>query len=136
NFMSNLDDVLPGKCLYIRDYGRLGNMYLSFHREFISIDHEHEVLNLDSAGMRFPAQSVGFSNAITLDSPYLLVLIIGTSQSRQYVDTSLIRIESRKSPTKTLLDVGSSRISIVIVNTNEYHYDVLAVITRIMRRTL
>ncbi|GJX60634.1 hypothetical protein Tco_0292024 [Tanacetum coccineum] len=38
NYMSNLvDDVLLRKCLYIRDYGRLRNMYLSFHHEFISI---------------------------------------------------------------------------------------------------
>ncbi|GJV22810.1 hypothetical protein Tco_1375505 [Tanacetum coccineum] len=109
---------------------------------------DHEVLNLDSAGMRlqrrhlslkidvqfrrtsltgFPAQSIRSSNAIALDSPYLLVLITGTSQSRQH--------ESRKSPTKSLFDVGSRRISIITVNTKEYHSDVLAIITRIMRRT-
>ncbi|GJT96487.1 hypothetical protein Tco_1092005 [Tanacetum coccineum] len=75
----------------------------------------------------FPAQSIRSSNAIALDSPYLLVLITGTSQSRQH--------ESRKSPTKSLFDVGSRRISIVTVNTKEYHSDVLAIITRIMRRT-
>nr|GEY77276.1 putative reverse transcriptase domain-containing protein [Tanacetum cinerariifolium] len=127
-------------CLYIKDCGRLGNMYLSFHHEFISMDHEHEVLNLDSAGTRlqcrFPAQSVRSSNTIALDSPYLLVLITGVSQSRQHVDTSLIHIESCKPPTKSLFDVGSSRIYIIIVNTKEYHSDVLAVIIRIMRRTL
>ncbi|GJR67860.1 hypothetical protein Tco_0013925, partial [Tanacetum coccineum] len=33
---------------------------------------------------RFPARSVGSSNADALDSPYLLVLITGTSQSRQH----------------------------------------------------
>ncbi|GJU41001.1 hypothetical protein Tco_1193958 [Tanacetum coccineum] len=75
----------------------------------------------------FPAQSIRSSNAIALDSPYLLVLITGTSQSRQH--------ESRKSPTKSLFDVGSRRISIVTVNTKEYHSDVLAIITRIMHRT-
>ncbi|GKC53367.1 uncharacterized mitochondrial protein-like protein [Tanacetum coccineum] len=48
------------------------------------------------------------------------------------MDTSLIHIESRKSPTKSLFDVGSRRISIVTVNTKEYHSDVLAIITRIM----
>ncbi|GJT27701.1 hypothetical protein Tco_0907976, partial [Tanacetum coccineum] len=32
----------------------------------------------------FPARSVRSSNAIALDSPYLLVLIIGTSQSRHH----------------------------------------------------
>ncbi|GJX02160.1 hypothetical protein Tco_0186073 [Tanacetum coccineum] len=59
----------------------------------------------------FPAQSVS-SNAIALDSPYLLVLIIETSQSRQHVDTSLIHIDSRKSPTAELFDDDSRRISI------------------------
>nr|GEY33388.1 putative ribonuclease H-like domain-containing protein [Tanacetum cinerariifolium] len=34
--------------------------------------------------IRFPAQSIRSSNAIALDSPYLLVLITGTSQSRQH----------------------------------------------------
>ncbi|GJT70165.1 hypothetical protein Tco_1029451 [Tanacetum coccineum] len=65
----------------------------------------------------------------------LAVLVTEASQSRQHVDTSLIHIESRKTPTKSLFDVGSSRISIVIVNTKEYHSDVLAVITRIIHRT-
>ncbi|GKD31679.1 hypothetical protein Tco_1242457 [Tanacetum coccineum] len=66
----------------------------------------------------FPAQSVGSSNTDVLDLPCLLVLITGTSQSRQHVDTSLIHIESRKSPTKSLFDAGSSRISIFIKQTN------------------
>ncbi|GJT99911.1 hypothetical protein Tco_1110250 [Tanacetum coccineum] len=57
----------------------------------------------------------------------LPVLITGASQSRQHVGTSLIHIESRKPPTKSLFDVDSSRISIVIVNTKEHHPDVLAV---------
>ncbi|GJU30390.1 hypothetical protein Tco_1173979 [Tanacetum coccineum] len=65
----------------------------------------------------FPAQSIGSSNTDVLDSPCLLVLITGTSQSRQHVITSLIHIESCKSPTKSLFDVGSSRISIFTVNT-------------------
>ncbi|GJS41523.1 RNA-directed DNA polymerase, eukaryota [Tanacetum coccineum] len=41
------------------------------------------------------------------------------------VDTSLIHIESHKSPTAELFDVDSGRISIATVNTKEYHYDVL-----------
>ncbi|GJS38039.1 retrotransposon protein, putative, ty1-copia subclass [Tanacetum coccineum] len=49
---------------------------------------------------------------------------VGTTSSS--VDTSLIHIESRKSPTAELFDVDSKRISIVIVNTKEYHSDVLA----------
>ncbi|GJR84020.1 RNA-directed DNA polymerase, eukaryota, reverse transcriptase zinc-binding domain protein [Tanacetum coccineum] len=66
---------------------------------------------------RVPAQSIGSSNTDVLDSPCLLVLITGTSQSRQHVITSLIHIESCKSPTMSLFDVGSSRISIFTVNT-------------------
>ncbi|GKA86297.1 hypothetical protein Tco_0808008, partial [Tanacetum coccineum] len=50
--------------------------------------------------------------------------------------TRLIHIESRKPPTAELFDVDSGRISIVTVNTKDYHSDVLAIITRIMRRTL
>nr|GEV03249.1 putative ribonuclease H-like domain-containing protein [Tanacetum cinerariifolium] len=46
------------------------------------------------------------------NSPCMLVLITGTSQSRQHVITSSIHIESCKSPTKNLFDVGSRRISI------------------------
>ncbi|GKE77114.1 RNA-directed DNA polymerase, eukaryota, partial [Tanacetum coccineum] len=60
----------------------------------------------------FPAQSVGYSNTYVLDLPCLLVLITGTSQSRQHVVTSLIHIESRKSPTAVLFDDDTRRISI------------------------
>nr|GEZ76492.1 reverse transcriptase domain-containing protein [Tanacetum cinerariifolium] len=67
----------------------------------------------------FPAQSIRSSDVIALDSPYLLVLITGTSQSRQHVDTSLIHLESRKSPTAELFDVDSGRISI-------HHYSISA----------
>ncbi|GJV62889.1 retrovirus-related pol polyprotein from transposon TNT 1-94 [Tanacetum coccineum] len=67
--------------------------------------------------LKFLAQSVRSSNVIALDSLYLLVLITEASQSRQH--------EFCKPPTKSLFDVGSSRISIVTVNTKEYHSDVL-----------
>nr|GEU73558.1 H+-translocating pyrophosphatase [Tanacetum cinerariifolium] len=60
----------------------------------------------------FLTQSIRSSNVIALGSPYLLVLITGTSQSRQQVDTSLIHLESRKSPTAELFNVDSGRISI------------------------
>ncbi|GJV15310.1 hypothetical protein Tco_1360633 [Tanacetum coccineum] len=60
----------------------------------------------------FPAQSVGSSNTNVLDLPCLLVLITRMSQSRQHVDTSLIHIESRKSPTTVLFDDDTGRISI------------------------
>ncbi|GJW98264.1 reverse transcriptase domain-containing protein [Tanacetum coccineum] len=66
----------------------------------------------------------------------LAILVTGASQSRQHVDTSLIHIESRKPPIAELYDVDSGRIYIVTVNTKEYHSDVLAIITRITRRTL
>ncbi|GKD40942.1 hypothetical protein Tco_1261149 [Tanacetum coccineum] len=72
-------------------------------------------------GLRFPAQSIRSSNAIALDLSYLLVLIIGMSQSRQYVDTSLIHLESCKSPTAELFDVDSRRIPFITMNTKEYH---------------
>ncbi|GJW20290.1 hypothetical protein Tco_0030912 [Tanacetum coccineum] len=55
----------------------------------------------------FPAQSVGSSKTDVLDSPCLLVLITGTSQSRQHVSTSSIHIESCKSPTAELFEVNS-----------------------------
>ncbi|GJT14495.1 hypothetical protein Tco_0861537, partial [Tanacetum coccineum] len=60
----------------------------------------------------FPAQSVRSSNTEALDSPYLLVLFTRMFQSKQHVDTSLIHIESRKSPTAELFEVDSGRISI------------------------
>ncbi|GKA30976.1 hypothetical protein Tco_0717281 [Tanacetum coccineum] len=94
---------------------------------YISLSIEHEVQFRRTSLTGFPAQSIRSSNAIALDSPYLLVLITGMSQSRLH--------ESRKSPTKSLFDVGSKRISIVTVNTKECYSDVLEIITRIMRRT-
>ncbi|GJS14426.1 hypothetical protein Tco_0408898 [Tanacetum coccineum] len=45
----------------------------------------------------------------------LVVLVTGASQSRQHVITSLIHIESCKSPTAELFDVDSERISIVTI---------------------
>ncbi|GKC56735.1 hypothetical protein Tco_1084333 [Tanacetum coccineum] len=78
----------------------------------------------------FPAQSVRSFNAGALDSLYLLVLVIRTSKSGHHDK------KSRKSPTAELFDVDSGRISIVTVNTKEYHSDVLEIITRIMLRTL
>ncbi|GJX48560.1 hypothetical protein Tco_0273750 [Tanacetum coccineum] len=45
-------------------------------------DHEHVIQRISLTG--FPAQIVRPSNAVALDSPYLLVLNTRTSQSRQY----------------------------------------------------
>ncbi|GJT61443.1 hypothetical protein Tco_1004976 [Tanacetum coccineum] len=91
--------------------------------------HHHQYLHLYVQFMRtsltgFPPQSVRSSNANALDSPYLLVLVIRTSQSRQHDKSESDK--SRKSPTVVLFDVDTRRISIVIVNTKEYHSDILA----------
>ncbi|GJU96155.1 hypothetical protein Tco_1320911 [Tanacetum coccineum] len=59
-----------------------------------------------------------------LDSPCLLVLITGTSQSRQHDKSESVK--SCKSPTAVSFDVDTGRIAIVTVNTKEYHSDVLA----------
>ncbi|GJU54600.1 RNA-directed DNA polymerase, eukaryota, reverse transcriptase zinc-binding domain protein [Tanacetum coccineum] len=45
-------------------------------------EHEHVIQRISLTG--FPAQSVGSSNTDVLDLPCLLVLITGTSQSRQH----------------------------------------------------
>ncbi|GJT76598.1 hypothetical protein Tco_1043323 [Tanacetum coccineum] len=54
----------------------------------------------------FPAQSVGSSNTDVLDLPCLLVLITGTSQSRQHVDTSLISFRYSQVTTAVLFDMS------------------------------
>ncbi|GJW61581.1 retrovirus-related pol polyprotein from transposon TNT 1-94 [Tanacetum coccineum] len=51
------------------------------------------------------------------------------------VDTSLIHIESRKSPTKSLFDVGSRRISIFTREYKAYHLLFWQIISRLMSRT-
>ncbi|GJZ65175.1 hypothetical protein Tco_0621871 [Tanacetum coccineum] len=57
---------------------------------FVIFDLEPLSLSFDFVQFRrtsltgFPAQSVRSSNAYALDSPYLLVLNTGTSQSRQH----------------------------------------------------
>ncbi|GJX83322.1 hypothetical protein Tco_0332803 [Tanacetum coccineum] len=74
----------------------------------------------------FEHEHVGFAAA-------LAVLIAKTSQSRQHeshhhffpVDTSLIHIESHKSPTKSLYDVASVGFPHLHVKL-KYHSDVLA----------
>ncbi|GJU75252.1 hypothetical protein Tco_1272322 [Tanacetum coccineum] len=118
--------------------GNLGGMRRSEDSESrgwpmsLWLEHEHVVMNMTqlesgrntvvqfrrTSLTEFLALSVRFFNAYALDSLYLLVLITGTSQSRQH--------ESRKSPTAVLFDVDTRRISIVTVNTKEYHSDVLA----------
>ncbi|GKB00766.1 hypothetical protein Tco_0828759 [Tanacetum coccineum] len=86
----------------------------------LSLMFFEEVLNRfnleDSSLIGFRPQCVRSSKRVALDSPYLLVLITEMSQSIQHVDTSLIHIESHKSPTTELFDVDSGRISI-------HHYE-------------
>ncbi|GKC71329.1 hypothetical protein Tco_1117212, partial [Tanacetum coccineum] len=82
--------------------------------------YEHVAMNHDSSGISCTNRREylqGFAAA-------LAVLFTGASQSRQHeshhrffpVVTSLIQKESHKSPTMSLFDVDSSRISIFIVN--------------------
>ncbi|GJV20346.1 hypothetical protein Tco_1369366 [Tanacetum coccineum] len=66
----------------------------------------------------------------------LAILVTRASQSRQHVSTSLIHIESCKSPTAELFEVDSGRIPFVIVTTKEYHSKCSGKISRIMCRTL
>ncbi|GJS16045.1 hypothetical protein Tco_0410517 [Tanacetum coccineum] len=68
----------------------------------VTADRNFDFVDSKISLIGFPAQSIGSSNTDVLDSPCLLVLITGTSQSRQHVSTSLIHIESCKSPTKSL----------------------------------
>ncbi|GJZ42278.1 hypothetical protein Tco_0589164, partial [Tanacetum coccineum] len=77
----------------------------------------------------FPAQSVGSSNTDVLDSPCLLVLITRTSQSRQHASNQSLwkslslNLELSRYTSEVLFDVGTRRISIVTMNTKEYHSD-------------
>ncbi|GJZ02422.1 hypothetical protein Tco_0520383 [Tanacetum coccineum] len=95
---SNYDDIFSAKAVLMANLSSFDSNVLS------------EIQRISLTG--FPAQSVGSSNTDVLDLPCLLVLITGTSQSRQHVDTSLIHIESRKSPTAVLFDDDTRRISI------------------------
>ncbi|GJR22509.1 ribonuclease H-like domain-containing protein [Tanacetum coccineum] len=81
------------------------------------------------------SETVGSSNTDVLDLHACAVLITGYVSKGTHVDTSLIHIESRKSPTKSLFDAGSSRISIFIVSTY-VSLGCSGMITRIMLRTL
>ncbi|GKD34931.1 hypothetical protein Tco_1250440 [Tanacetum coccineum] len=56
----------------------------------------------------------------------LAVLVTGASQSRQHVSTSLIHIESRKSPTAMLFDDDTRRIPFVTVKLKSITLNVLA----------
>ncbi|GKB71922.1 hypothetical protein Tco_0933334 [Tanacetum coccineum] len=60
----------------------------------------------------FPAQSVGSSNTDVLDSPCLLVLITGTSQSRQHDSDHAGCLDSRKSTSDGIQFLGGDKLDI------------------------
>ncbi|GKB83165.1 hypothetical protein Tco_0950060 [Tanacetum coccineum] len=102
----------------------------SFLSEFAEFEYEHVVQFRRTSLTGFQLKVFRSSNAYALDSPYLACSQLpepSKADIHDYeFDTSLIHIESHKSPTESLFDVGSSRISIFTVNTKEYHLDVLA----------
>ncbi|GJS32576.1 putative reverse transcriptase domain-containing protein [Tanacetum coccineum] len=61
------------------------------------LEHEDVVQFRRTSLTRFPSQSVRSSNAYALDSPYLLVLITGTSQSRQHEGFPFVTVGILKS---------------------------------------
>nr|GEY72633.1 hypothetical protein [Tanacetum cinerariifolium] len=67
----------------------------------------------------FPAQSIRSSNAIALDSPYLLVLITGTSQSRQHDTTPTVTPPTTHVDT-TLTPTEIPRVSPIILPSPDY----------------
>ncbi|GJS65172.1 retrovirus-related pol polyprotein from transposon TNT 1-94 [Tanacetum coccineum] len=93
----------------------------------------HEVLNLDSSWTR----SCYRQENLQLEVEFKRISLTGfrSCTSRSHYRSVSKQTTRHNSPTKSLFDVGSRRISIVTVNTKEYHSDVLAIITRIMRRT-
>nr|GEU40673.1 hypothetical protein [Tanacetum cinerariifolium] len=62
-----------------------------FSYDIFSIDNLKLEKDDDEGKIGFPAQSVGSSNTDVFDSPCLLVLITGTSQSRQH---ELFKVDS------------------------------------------
>ncbi|GJZ68306.1 putative reverse transcriptase domain-containing protein [Tanacetum coccineum] len=92
----------------------LGTVSRSVEQPFVSIP--------DEGDMAFLRKKVKSKAAVGK-----LVLLQSVSKTDNTLITRLIHIESRKPPTKSLFDVDSSRISIVIMNTRVHHSDVLAV---------
>ncbi|GJZ95168.1 hypothetical protein Tco_0667371 [Tanacetum coccineum] len=72
----------------------------------------------------FPAQSVGSSNTDVLDLPCLLVLITGTSQSRQHADSC--RISTSHLPQWLFDDDDWEGFSFALMNTKNIMLNVLA----------
>ncbi|GJS77368.1 hypothetical protein Tco_0727249 [Tanacetum coccineum] len=75
---------------------------------------ERQIQRISLTG--FPAQSVGSSNTDVLDSPCLLVLITGTSQSRQHGGLSRQNVIDRSIWDLTIPVPGSNKALSIIVN--------------------
>ncbi|GKE67108.1 hypothetical protein Tco_1521269, partial [Tanacetum coccineum] len=107
--LEHLCDSLPSCDLEELEYHSSGSLCLYLFLSFLDCLKLYVLTQLerDSKNLLigFLAQSAGSSNADALDSPYLFVLIIGTSQSRQHD-------KSESSPTAVLLDFDTGRISI------------------------
>ncbi|GKC49824.1 hypothetical protein Tco_1072569, partial [Tanacetum coccineum] len=79
-------------------------MRLLRHHLYLKINAQFRRTSLTG----FPAQSVGSSNAEALNSPYLPVLIIRTSQSRQH--DNLLKFNNYDNATKSLDKVIGSQL--------------------------
>ncbi|GJZ25609.1 retrovirus-related pol polyprotein from transposon TNT 1-94 [Tanacetum coccineum] len=82
---------------------------------------------------RISSLSIGSSNVRTSESPYLLVLITGTSQSRQH-DKSESDLTSHLPQCYLMLKLEG--FPFVTMNAKEHHSECFGKITWIMRRTL
>nr|GEY87830.1 Gag-Pol polyprotein [Tanacetum cinerariifolium] len=90
-------------------HSRTKHIDVRYH--FIKEKVEKGIIELFFVGTEYQLADL-FTEALSEERFKYLVRRLGTSQSRQHVNTSLIHIESCKSPTKSLFDVGSSKISI------------------------
>ncbi|GJY95717.1 putative reverse transcriptase domain-containing protein [Tanacetum coccineum] len=124
----NTDPYLPTR-VFKRIYGCLGALKLGFRA------CRRDLFGLDDAFIKgsFPSQVLCLGDDIDLhpNSNFTFISdrqkgIIPAIKTMFPSITSLIHIEYRKSPTAVLFDVDTGRISIVTMNTKEYHYDVLA----------
>ncbi|GJT68590.1 hypothetical protein Tco_1020070 [Tanacetum coccineum] len=78
----------------------------------INLPDRLDILKFEHEHVGFQLKALGSSNTYVLDFTMLACSITGTSKADKHVDTSLIHIESRKSPTAVLFDDDTGRISI------------------------
>ncbi|GKD72194.1 hypothetical protein Tco_1330476 [Tanacetum coccineum] len=105
--------------------GRLCNLSFLEYFKLYFIEYEHVAVNstrhgLDTATIGKPA-SLGRIQKNLLDRA---VLVTGASQNRQHGKSESNRTSHLS---QCLFDVGTGRISTVIVNIVRYHSDVLAI---------